>query len=85
MIALAALRSLGAWLLGTRDGRIILATLAGLCALQAFATWQRHTGARDERARVERADNQAAERAREAERTFHGDGGAAGRLRNGAY
>lgn len=74
-----------ALVLGTAAGRWAAAGAALVVALAAFGAWQRHAGSTAERARVERADTQAAEQAREAERDFHGSGGAAGRMRDGTF
>lgn len=79
------LRAWGAWLIGTKPGRIALAVVAGLLALQAYGAWERHRGAAAERARVERDNTQAVERSNEADRRARNPADLPGSLRNHTF
>lgn len=71
--ALAIARACGGWLIGTKAGRLVLMVAAALLALWAFGAWREGQGVQQERARIERQDNQAVERADEAERNTRRD------------
>jgi len=67
------LRLAGAWLLSTKAGRVLLAIVAIVLGLMIFGAWRERQGTQHERARMARQDNQAVERADEAERAVRRD------------
>ena len=74
-----------AWFSGTSAGKYLIAAAVGAAALLGVILWARRTGYQAATAAVVKEDLKAQERANAASVEYRGDGGAAGRLRDGRF